>query len=223
MNLPDNSTIQHKPTVSIVIAAFNCAKTIGYTLDTVRAQTFTNYEIIAVDDGSSDDTFQVLSEIALQFPNLKIIKQANAGPSSARNTAIRSTVGEYVAILDSDDLWHNTKLEKQLNIFNKSGSNIGAVYCWQSFINSANNIVGRQGSGHYYGPKPARELLLGNFVGSSSNIIIRKSAIEKAGLYDETVQGSEDQLLYIKIARHYDFACVEEYLTGYPKKRSKLC
>ena len=104
------------PTVSVIIPAYNRADLIGETLESVFAQTYRDYEIIVVDDGSTDNTKEVLASLAAAG-KLRYTYQENAGLPAARNTGIRLAVGKYVAFLDSDDLFAPDKLEKQVAVF----------------------------------------------------------------------------------------------------------
>lgn len=108
-----------KPLVSVVIPAYNAAGTIGECLDSVRAQTYKNLEVLVVNDGSADNTLTIVEQYASAHKdlNLKIYSIENSGPASARNYAIARSQGEYVAFLDSDDRWAPDKMEKQMICF----------------------------------------------------------------------------------------------------------
>lgn len=115
------------PMVSVVIPCFNMGKFIGETLDSVARQTFRDFEVIVVDDGSTDPlTVEILNN--LQLPNTKVIHTANQGLPSARNTGIANATGEIIFALDSDDMMAPNYLEKGVAAF-RSGSNVGIVYC----------------------------------------------------------------------------------------------
>lgn len=208
----------NSPLVSVVVPAFNAAKTIIRTLLSVDAQDYGNLEIIVVDDGSTDGT----ADIASSFPSdreLRVFCQPNGGVASARNRGLREAKGDWVAFLDADDLWHSTKIFKQVTAAHAAGPSTGLVYCFS-------RAIGADGRIFFSATTPARAgevyaaLILNNFLGNGSAPMIRKSALLAAGGFDESLkargaQGCEDLDAYLKIARTHDFACVDEYLVGY--------
>jgi glycosyltransferase involved in cell wall biosynthesis len=102
------STAEHAgraPTVSVITPAFNAAPYVRETLDSVLAQTFTDFEVIVVDDGSTDETAAIVDWYAQRDPRVRVVRQANRGIAAARNTAIAHARGRFLALLDSDDLW----------------------------------------------------------------------------------------------------------------------
>ena len=110
--------------VSVVIPTFNRAHLIEHAVRSVKAQTFKNWELIVVDDGSTDNTTEVLSRMGSQ---IRVISQPNSGPSIARNTGVRAASGTYIAFLDSDDTWLPTKLEEQLELMDQPGVILSAT------------------------------------------------------------------------------------------------
>src|SRR4051794_36334456 len=103
-----------QPLVSVVIPAWNVEATLGDTLESVARQTYPNIEIIIVDDGSTDATADIAEEYCRRAGNAKLVKQRNRGPAAARNRGIAEARAEWIALLDADDLWHPTKLQKQV-------------------------------------------------------------------------------------------------------------
>lgn len=107
--------VQEQPLVSVVTAAYNCGKTIGETIESVRAQTYRNWEMLIVNDCSSDSTASVVEAYTQIDPRIKLINLSkNSGAAKARNTAIENAKGRFIAILDSDDLWKKEKLKSQI-------------------------------------------------------------------------------------------------------------
>ena len=107
--------------VSVIVPAYNCEKFIGETIDSVLAQTYKNWEMIIVDDCSSDHTRDIVLEFASQDSRIKYyFLQENSGAAVARNTAMERAKGEYMAFLDSDDIWLPEKLEKQLSFMKEN-------------------------------------------------------------------------------------------------------
>jgi len=110
------------PLVSIVTPAYNATRFIARTIGSVRDQTYTNWEMIIVDDCSRDDTASQVEAIAAEDPRIRLIKQSqNGGPAMARETALKAASGRYIAFLDSDDMWLPEKLERQLGFMQKHG------------------------------------------------------------------------------------------------------
>ena len=100
------------PAVSVILPAYNAEVFITEAVESVRAQTFSDYELIAVNDGSTDRTGEILDDLAKGFPAMRVIHQENKGLAGARNAAIAAMRGEYIALLDADDLWLPEKLQR---------------------------------------------------------------------------------------------------------------
>jgi glycosyltransferase involved in cell wall biosynthesis len=209
--------------VSVIIPAFNAASFIRRTIDSVLAQTHTELEIIVVDDGSRDETATIVEAIARDDSRVRLHKQVNSGVSAARNAALALARGAYVAPIDADDLWHATKLEKQLACFAKSPSTVGVVYCWFAVIDEKDDVIFPRRiyhtpTGHVY-----PQLIIGNIVGNASTPLIRRSALSAAGGYDVSfVEGCEDLDFYLALAEHCDFGLVQEFLVGYRRSRDSM-
>src|SRR5436190_11436655 len=149
------------PTVSVVIPVFNRAVAVRRAIDSVLAQTFQDFEIIVVDDGSTDDTAESVS--SFQDPRITLIRHdRKRGGSAARNTGIRSSSGAYVAFLDSDDEWLPAKLERQLEVFGRSDDELALVYAGTERA-YADGTIHRNFARRY--AELARRLLTQNVVG----------------------------------------------------------
>lgn len=123
--------------VSVIIPVYNADKYIAATVESVLAQTYKNFEILIIDDGSPDKSLKVCQQF--QDSRIKIICQANRGLPGARNTGIRHAQGDYIAFLDADDIWLPNKLEKHVNHLNNSPT-VGISFCYSAFINELINI-----------------------------------------------------------------------------------
>ena len=123
------------PKVSVIIPAYNCAHYICHAVDSVLAQTFPDFELVVVDDGSTDNTRELLKQYGSQ---IKYIYQQNKDMTAARNTGINHSSGEYIAFLDSDDIWLANKLERQIVLLDQAPE-VGLVYCWHYYIDPAGN------------------------------------------------------------------------------------
>src|SRR5262249_27723626 len=123
-----------RPKVSVIIPAYNTEKFLAETIRNVLDQTYGDYEVIVVDDGSSDGTLGVARSFE---PRIKVLAQPNGGPASARNLAIRNSRGDYIAFLDSDDLWMTDKLEEQIAFLGRNPA-VGLVYS-EALVFTGNN------------------------------------------------------------------------------------
>src|SRR5262245_59273659 len=128
------------PLVSVIIAAYNAERYIRTTCLSVLNQTYSAIEIIVIDDGSTDRTAAIVQALADADPRIRLVRQANRGTAAARNRAIAEARGEFIAPVDADDLWHPTKLERQVRRLQACGADTGMVYCWWAWID-ANDVV----------------------------------------------------------------------------------
>jgi glycosyltransferase involved in cell wall biosynthesis len=205
--------------VTVVVPAYNAQSTLDETLWSVRAQTHANLEILVVDDGSIDATASIAERHAADDKRIKVIRQPNQGVAAARNKGLDLARAEYVAPVDADDLWHATKIQKQLALMKERGARVGLVYCWSAHIDERSRIIGRRHTPTFEGNVFGHLCRL-NLVGNGSAALMRAEAMRRAGGYDpelrrKSAQGSEDIKLYLQIALGYEFAVVPEYLTGY--------
>jgi glycosyltransferase involved in cell wall biosynthesis len=190
------------PKVSVIIPCFNSQNTIQETIESVLAQTMQDFELIVVDDGSTDDTKQILSDFGNR---VKYLYRENGGQSAARNTGIRAAIGEFVAFVDSDDLWCPDKLEKQIRIL--EDTTVDWCYCdCLYFCNSDSTSLGKH-SDLFYPAKEgwiAKSLLLGNCIASPTPLI-RRSIFDQCGLFDESplFRIGEDWEMWLRIAAQY--------------------
>ena len=195
-----------EPKVSIIIPTYNQSQYLEEAMESVLNQTYQNIEIIIVDDGSTDNT----SEVVKSFDNKIIyIPQKNKGASSARNAGIKKAQGQYVAFLDSDDMWIKNKLEKQIK-FIQNNPEIGLLGtgCYQMV--DINKMI-------YKKIFPAKnEILQKDLIKYNpfiqSSVIIRKDIFNDIGLYDEKFKESEDYDLWLRIAQKYKVANIQEAL-----------
>jgi len=203
------------PGVSIVIPAYNSMQHLSATLDSVFKQTYRDFELIVIDDGSVDHTEKYV--LSLRDPRLRLISQTNQGASAARNNGIIHARGEYIAFLDDDDLWHPTKLEKQLRILEESPE-VGLVYTWAEFIDEQGQSTGKIFRDHVEGDV-WQELTAYNLVVCGSVPLVRKSCFETCGMFDLDL-GSfiEDWDMWLRIANKYSFGVVREVLVYYRQR-----
>lgn len=196
---PQMCSHQDAARVSVVIPAYNAAGYIRNTLNSVLAQTFTNYEIIVVNDGSPDSP---ALERALHpyWSKIRYIQQENRGPSGARNTAIRIARGRYVAFLDSDDLWLPEHLAKQVEALEKDPS-LGLVYSNAVHIEDDRPVGVAFDSTPQCLPVDFDALLEERSTVNTSSAVVSRPALVQAGLFDEQLRRCEDYDLWLRLAR----------------------
>src|SRR3954447_3775690 len=119
--------MESTPDVSVVMPAYNAEATIGQTISSALAQTFRNFELIVVNDGSRDRTANIVQELSANDPRITLVTQKNRGVAAARNYGISLARTELIATLDADDIWHGTYLEKQMATMNQTKATV-AVY-----------------------------------------------------------------------------------------------
>ena len=190
--------------VSVVIPTYNRAHFIVDAIESVLNQSYPSIEILIIDDGSTDDTDKVLENYN---DKITLIKQANQGVSSARNNGISHANGDYVAFLDSDDIWAEDKITKQINIFNEY-PRTGLVTGGWFFINSKGEVVGSQNAENTFISKEYIEIY--NACGSPSNCLIKKSVLDEVGHFDVNLSCSEDRELFMRIAQISELRSVLE-------------
>ena len=205
--------------VSVIIPTYNCAQYIGVAVESVLAQTFADYELIVVDDGSTDETGDVLKQYE---GRLTLIRQENQERSAARNTGIRASAGQYIAFLDSDDIWQPDKLERQVAILDQHPE-VVLTYCQASYVDTEGRpirFVGESASGEsgteVVVSDLSRDLLLGNVIsGGCSTPIVRREALDEVGFFDETLCYPEDWDLWVRLSKKGPFAYVPRPLARY--------
>lgn len=203
----------------MIIPAFNASKTLHRTLVSVSSQTYSELEIIVVDDGSADDTLAVVRAYIETDPRVRCIEKANGGVASARNAGARASQGEFLAFIDADDLWHPSRTAKGVAVLISGGDDMGLVYSPYRRIDSNDMVMDSSTSHGVEGWVVNRHFHI-NLIGNGSAIMVRRSAFEALGgyssaLHEAGAQGCEDLLLQLRFSLHYRFGFVPEYLIGY--------
>lgn len=199
------------PAVSVVIGAYNAARWIGAAVESVLRQTWDDFELIVVDDGSTDDTAGIAEGFGAA---VRLIRKANGGSATARNAGIRAAQGRYVAFLDADDLWLPQKLEQQMRLLREKPDGAWSytdAYFFDAETGATLRQAGRQRA------LPAgdvlEKLLMHNFIPFSS-AVVRRDVFDAVGLFDESAlhRISEDWDFWLRAAEHYPVGVVCEPL-----------
>ncbi len=197
------------PRITVVVPAYNAAWCVKRAIDSVLAQRWSDYELVVVDDGSTDDTADVLAAYGAQ---IRVVRQANAGLSAARNAGIKAAAGEWVAFLDADDWWLPEKLAAQMALIARE-PDIG-------FCSTSARIVGPDGEqlevwsdGGLHGNILA-DLFGANagVAGSGSAVLARRDLLTRCGGFDTTLRSVEDIDMWMRLAAISTYACVPEAL-----------
>jgi teichuronic acid biosynthesis glycosyltransferase TuaG len=206
------------PLVTVVTSLYNAELFVGDMVKSVLGQTYSNWEMIVVDDGSTDKSREVVQRYVDQDSRIRLFELgANSGsPGHVRNIGIKQARGKYVAFLDADDLWVSEKLEKQVTYFESSpNQKLGLLFSRfnsfyetpsDSFENNEINTFGIKNS--YY------RLLVQDYI-PTLTVLIKKTVIDEIGVFDPNLIGTEDWDLWIRIGSQYDFYCIEEKLAYY--------
>ena len=208
------------PKVAVIIPAYNAMTYLPQTLESVLQQTFTDFEVLIVNDGSSDNIVQWAN--SLTDERVKFISQSNQGVSTARNLAISKASGEYITFLDADDLWHRTKLEKQVKFLDNNPT-VGLVATWVILTDEQGNL-GAEVKIDFKQGNIRKELIEINAIPCGSIPMVRRNCFDKVGLFDPILRFGEDWELWTRIAADYDFGLIKELLVYYrqhPKNSSK--
>ena len=202
------------PRVTVVISTYNAAGTLAETLASVAAQTYRDFELVVVDDGSTDETPSLLARHEAMWPWLRWTRQANAGASAARMRAVGMARGEFIAFLDSDDLWLPDKLALQMAAFDRNQSTALVFTDERDFSEAVDAALSR-----FQQKPPARgrvldSLFYGNYI-LNSTVMVRKDALLDAGGLNPSQRVHEGIDLWLRIAEQHDFDYVDKVLVRY--------
>ena len=205
------------PRVSVIIPAYNAASTIAGTVDSVIGQTFGDFEIICVDDGSTDQTRAIIERYTQAHgERVRLVGQANSGPAAARNNGARHSTGEYLAFLDADDVWMAQMLERTMAVLDSDPA-LSLVYCNAALADSEgvalDTVLVGKGFDH---PPSLHELLTQLWPIMPSAALVRRSAYDKCGGYRDELRGAsfrfEDVDFWIKMREQGPFGYIAEPL-----------
>ncbi len=208
------------PLGSVVIPAYNSGRFINATIESALRQTFDDFEIVVVDDGSTDGTLARVQ--SFRDRRLRVLEQPHRGAPTALNTAVGAARGKYIAFLDHDDLWVPTKLQRHVEFLDRNPG-VVATFCWSGLIDEHDQPIDLHPS-HWRGPISFRQLLEDYVVGSSSTVVMRRSAILTVGGFDVQFPRCHDFDLLLRIALAWPngVCAIPEELTLYRRHSNQM-
>ncbi|MFB2969902.1 glycosyltransferase [Aerosakkonema sp. BLCC-F183] len=190
--------------ISVIIPVYNGKKTIRETIESVLHQTFSDWELIVINDGSNDGTLEVIANI--KDTRLNVFSYPNAGQAASRNRGLSKAHGEFIAFLDADDVWMPDKLELQLKAL-QTNSQAAVAYSWTDCIDESGQFLRRGNHINLTGNVYA-QMLLTDFLEHGSNPLIRRDALNQVGSFDESLPPAEDWDMWLRLAARYQFVAV---------------
>ena len=212
------------PMITVVLPSYNSMRYIAETMETVLNQTYQDFEVLVVNDGSTDGTPNWVDQLSQREPKVRMVSQANQGLAGARCTGVINARGKYIAFIDDDDLWEPTKLEKQVNSL-ESNPQAGLCYTWTALADSNGKATGRVIASNAEG-NVWQQMTEMNIVCCGSTPMIRRSCFDEVGLFDHQISPSDDWDMWWRIAAKYEFTVIKEPLIRYrqhPNNSSKKC
>lgn len=184
------------PRVSVIIATYNCAQYLPEAIESVFKQTLKDWELIIVNDGSTDETDEIVNPYCAD-QRVKYISQENRGLAAARNRGMKDSKGEYIQFLDADDLIHNEKLKRQGDYLD-GHKDVDVVFSEYSFFKDDLQGILIEPPCRKFSKDIRKDMLKGNLIVVNSTLA-KRSAIEKAGGFDETLTSTEDWDLWLRL------------------------
>ncbi|MBI4782352.1 MAG: glycosyltransferase family 2 protein [Oscillatoriophycideae cyanobacterium NC_groundwater_1537_Pr4_S-0.65um_50_18] len=184
--------------ISVVVPAYNAVQDLSQTLESVLQQTFTDFELLVVDDGSTDDTAKIVQDYVERDSRVRLVSQYNQGVSVARNTGIQESTGEFVAFLDHDDLWLPNKLAAHVQHLSLD-ANLGISFARIEFMNADGELTGQYSNLRLRNIMP-KHLYEENLICTPSNAVIRRTALEQVGGFEKSLSGYADIELFLRIS-----------------------
>ena len=200
--------------VTIIIPAYNRADYINQTIDSVLNQSFQDFELIVVDDGSTDGTYEKIKAYGSQLTLLEHSGHENRGQSASINKALKVASGKYIIILDSDDFWELNKLQIQVDYL-EANPEIGLVYTNGYGTDSHGEITYKYHSADHQEPNDPNAVLLDCYMALPVNAMVRKSVYDAVGFFNEEYRAAQDHDMLIRIAEKCRFDYLPDFLFYY--------
>jgi len=187
------------PKVSVIVPAYNVSSYIEDALVSLQRQSFHEFEVIIVDDGSCDSTAEVVKPFVVRDSRFQLLQKQNGGLSQARNYGIRNACADYIALLDGDDVYKPDKLANHVAVLDRAAE-VGVVYSASRALREDGRSTFMYLSGKPVRSDPLLALLCKNFIGHGSNAVFRRSIFDEVGEFDEALRSSEDVDFWLRIA-----------------------
>lgn len=202
------------PTVSVILPTYNQTRYLAQAIESVLRQTIDDWELVVMDDGSTDQTREVVAPYT-RDPRIRYHVQSHQEGAAARNHGIRVSSGRYVAFLDADDVWLPEKLERQLRLL-QAHPEAGLCYTLTRRIDAAGRVLDAAWPPGGYEGDVVAPLVRGSFI-ILSTVVVPRACGDRVGWFDESLPafGAEDFDLWLRLARRYPVVCVREELILY--------
>lgn len=213
--------MNHNEKISVIMPCYNAVATLERTLASVMDQSYQNFKLYAVNDGSTDHTLDILQQYSKQYPDkIHVVSQPNQGQTKAKNTALDLVKGEFIAFIDSDDVWEPEKLAEQLLVF-ECHPHVGLCYTDGYYLNELDQKTGAVGVEPSMQGRCLPRLLMGNAIVASS-VMIRQTLIREVGGFDEQFTACENWELWCRISSVSDLFAITQPLTGYRRHANNM-
>lgn len=198
-------------TVSIITPTYNRANLLSRALDSALRQSFQSFELLVIDDGSTDETAELMARYTARDSRVRyLVQPANAGVSAARNRGFREARGRFFALLDSDDEWCREKLKRQVAAFETMPPEVGLIYTAVETLGPDRWIHHPEHQGDL-----SERLLVQNVIHGTSSVMLRREAVEQTGEFDEGIPAVEDWDYWIRLSQLYQITYLPEVLGYY--------
>jgi len=196
------------PLVSIIIPAYNAEQYLSQSLESALNQSYQDLEVIVVDDGSTDKSVAIAQEYGSR---VKLFQQRNLGAATARNCGVKLSKGQWIAFLDSDDIWAASKIERQLD---HCGDLSWSHSDWFFIGHNQDGTIKGSDRAPKFGGDVLSKLIVDNFIGTST-VMVRREVFLEVGGFDDSLRALQDWDLWLRIANHYEIAYLPEPLVQY--------
>lgn len=208
-----------KALISIIIPVYNRSKTIRRAIDSVLSQTVVNFELIIVDDCSTDNSMEIVN--SYQDPRIrKFTLNKNSGAAAARNEGVKNSFSKFISFLDSDDEFENEFLEESLNVLNKTSSEIGFMWTGSRLIYSTSGKTIEQQWKPERGTSSYLTFLKDLKIGTGAGITVKKEVFENCGYFDASLPAAEDTEFFLRVSQKYEYAISSKILINIYRENS---
>lgn len=202
------------------MAAYNAEQYIELAIESVLQQSFSDLELVIVNDGSTDQTLDVINKFAIQDNRIKVLSQENQGQTVAKNEGIRASSGDFIGFCDADDIWTKDKLRKQLNVFEQD-LKVGVVYTDTASIDASGQFIKVRKAESKPEGKITEKLLMDNFI-PFGTALVRSEVLESVGGFNTKYRMGIDWDLWLRVSLSWEFAYLQEQLYLYREWENQM-